>query len=92
MGQLEGPGHAPPDCTLRGPSLPRAFLVCLSYILRFAALPLALGSVYAIIPVAAGILVMVIRTNVEDTLLLGNLAGYKECAQNVRYRLLPPLW
>jgi protein-S-isoprenylcysteine O-methyltransferase Ste14 len=64
----------------------------LSYILKFAALPLALGSVYAIIPIAAGILVMAIRTKVEDTLLMGNLPGYKEYARKVRYRLFPPLW
>ncbi len=64
----------------------------LSYLMRFAALPLTLGSGYAIIPIAAGLLLIVIRTYVEDTMLMGNLPGYQEYARKVRYRLLPPLW
>jgi protein-S-isoprenylcysteine O-methyltransferase Ste14 len=64
----------------------------LSYILRFAALPLAIGSMYSLLPIAAGILLMIIRTNVEDALLMANLAGYKEYSRSVRFRLLPPVW
>ncbi len=60
--------------------------------MRFAALPLALGSVYAILPVADGILSIAIRTNVEEALLMGNLPGYEEFARNVKYRLLPLVW
>jgi protein-S-isoprenylcysteine O-methyltransferase Ste14 len=64
----------------------------LGYILRFTALPLVLGSVYAILPILIGILLIIIRTNIEDALLMGNLAGYKDYVKSVKYRLLPLLW
>jgi protein-S-isoprenylcysteine O-methyltransferase Ste14 len=55
-------------------------------------IPLALGSFWALIPaaVAAGVLVM--RTASEDRMLHNGLAGYKEYAGRVRYRLLPGVW
>lgn len=64
----------------------------LSCILRFTALPLGLGSVYTILPIAAGILVIAIRANVEYALLTRNLPGYREYARNVKYRLFPLVW
>jgi len=37
-------------------------------------------------------IIFIIRTGLEDKSLLGELKGYKEYAQKVRYRLVPFLW
>ncbi|MCG8695322.1 MAG: isoprenylcysteine carboxylmethyltransferase family protein [Minwuiales bacterium] len=56
------------------------------------ALPLALGSLWALIPglLASGLLVL--RTALEDATLKRELAGYEDYAARVRYRLLPGVW
>ena len=55
-------------------------------------LPLALGSFFALILSAAIIFVFLIRTSLEDNTLQKELPGYKEYAEQVRYRLIPGLW
>jgi protein-S-isoprenylcysteine O-methyltransferase Ste14 len=55
-------------------------------------MPLALGSYWALIPVAAGISVLVLRTKWEDQTLRNELQGYAEYASRVRYRLIPGVW
>lgn len=57
-----------------------------------AATPLILGSVWALIPGALGVLLLIIRTALEDKTLHEELEGYKEYAERVRYRLLPGIW
>jgi len=37
-------------------------------------------------------IVLVIRTELEDTTLQDRLEGYRDYAQRVRYRLLPGIW
>ena len=56
------------------------------------ALPLALGALYALIPAAATAALMVLRTALEDRTLRGELPGYAEYTERVRYRLVPGLW
>jgi protein-S-isoprenylcysteine O-methyltransferase Ste14 len=56
------------------------------------ATPLALGSLWALIPAALLIAVMVVRTALEDKTLQRELAGYMDYARQVRYRLLPGVW
>ncbi len=56
------------------------------------ATPLILGSVWALIPGVLGVLLLVIRTVLEDKTLQEELDGYKEYAGRVRYRLLPGVW
>ncbi len=53
---------------------------------------LALGSLWALIPVAVATLIIVVRTVLEDRLLQNELEGYKEYASRVRYRLIPGIW
>jgi len=64
----------------------------LAYILKFAALPVALSSVWAVGPVVAGIIALVVRTVIEDRVLLDGLPGYREYAARVRFRLVPGVW
>jgi protein-S-isoprenylcysteine O-methyltransferase Ste14 len=55
-------------------------------------LPLIAGSRAALIPALFTIIVIVIRTTLEDKLLLDHLPGYRDYSRRVRYRLLPPIW
>lgn len=55
-------------------------------------MPLALGSLYALIPAVLGAVLFVIRTYLEDKMLHEELPGYREYAQKTRYRLIPGIW
>jgi protein-S-isoprenylcysteine O-methyltransferase Ste14 len=56
------------------------------------ATPLILGSVWAFIPAGLAALLTVVRTALEDRILLEELDGYRDYAVRVRYRLLPGVW
>lgn len=56
------------------------------------ATPLALGSWWTFIPAALTVCFIVVRTALEDRTLQDELDGYKEYAQQTRYRLLPGVW
>lgn len=58
----------------------------------FLALPLILGSWYALIPFALYPVIMVIRIRGEEKLLTAELSGYEEYTRKVRYRLIPFVW
>ena len=64
----------------------------LGILVLFLCLGPALDSFYALIPGSAIGILFVIRTAKEDTMLQNELAGYKDYAQRVRYRLIPGLW
>ena len=57
-----------------------------------AAGPLALGSVWALIPGTLTSMLVIIRTALEDRTLQEELDGYREYARRVRYRLVPGVW
>jgi protein-S-isoprenylcysteine O-methyltransferase Ste14 len=61
-------------------------------ILQLLALPIAVGAWAALIPGAAGVAVFVIRAALEDRTLHEELPGYREYAQQTRYRLIPGVW
>ena len=54
--------------------------------------PLIIGSVYGLIPTGIAVILLIIRTSLEDKLLRRELSGYVEYTKRVRYRLLPGLW
>ena len=54
--------------------------------------PLALGSLWALIPAVLACMILVVRTILEDQTLREELAGYEEYAQRVKYRLIPGVW
>lgn len=64
----------------------------LAGILYTLSIPLIIGSLYTFIPVGIYVLLIVIRTLLEDRTLHKELNGYPEYAKKVRYRLLPWLW
>ncbi len=51
-----------------------------------------LGSLWALLVALASAIPMVIRTALEDRVLQSELPGYREYAQEIRYRLVPGLW
>lgn len=61
-------------------------------ILASLAPPLIIGSAHALIPAGIGIILVIIRTSLEDATLHNELNGYTEYASRVRYRLLPGIW
>ncbi|MBU0492854.1 MAG: isoprenylcysteine carboxylmethyltransferase family protein [Chloroflexi bacterium] len=61
-------------------------------ILSQLATPFLLGSPWAMIPSVASAALYVVRTYLEDKTLRAELPGYKEYAQQTRYRLLPGVW
>ena len=64
----------------------------LASILMFLAIPLVMGSWYALIPFALYPVLMVIRIKDEEKLLTAELAGYEEYKRKVRYRMIPFVW
>ncbi len=61
-------------------------------IFAFISQPLALGSLWALIPSVAIVILLVIRTYLEDITLQKELPGYADYARKVCFRLLPPIW
>lgn len=61
-------------------------------ILAHLALPLALGSYWALVPASLGALLFGIRTAHEDRVLSEQLDGYTEYQARVPWRLLPHVW
>ena len=61
-------------------------------IILYLALPLTLGSLIGLIPAASSIVILVIRTYLEDITLQKELPGYQEYAMKVKHRLLPGVW
>jgi protein-S-isoprenylcysteine O-methyltransferase Ste14 len=74
-----------PYAIVRHPGYVSGFLV-------FIGMPLALGSLWALIPAILLCLLLVVRTIWEDQTLREELAGYEEYTQRVRYRLIPGVW
>jgi len=56
------------------------------------AIPLFLDAAWAFLPAVFLVIVFVIRTSLEDKTLQDELAGYRDYARRVRYRLLPGVW
>jgi protein-S-isoprenylcysteine O-methyltransferase Ste14 len=53
---------------------------------------LSLGSLWALLPAVLVVVVLAIRTNLEDTTLQRELPGYAEFATRVRYKWIPGIW
>jgi protein-S-isoprenylcysteine O-methyltransferase Ste14 len=61
-------------------------------LLTYLAIPIFLDSSWAYLPTIFGIVIMVIRTSLEDRFLQDELGGYRDYVKRVRYRLLPGVW
>jgi protein-S-isoprenylcysteine O-methyltransferase Ste14 len=70
---------------IRHPGYASAILANLSF-------PFLLGSYWAQVPMVFVLVVIIIRTLLEDSTLQAELPGYRDYATRVRYRLLPGIW
>ena len=61
-------------------------------VIMMIGIPLALGSYWGLFFVLPGVLTLVLRIRDEESMLTQELAGYREYAQHVRYRLVPYFW
>jgi protein-S-isoprenylcysteine O-methyltransferase Ste14 len=61
-------------------------------VLQFLGSPIVLGSWWAGLIGLVCALLILLRTALEDRTLLSELAGYREYAARVRYRLVPGIW
>jgi protein-S-isoprenylcysteine O-methyltransferase Ste14 len=52
-------------------------------------MPLLLGSVWGMVPAAGVVLLVMVRTLLEDRALKNELPGYADYARRVRWRLVP---
>ena len=57
--------------------------------LFFYSVPLALGSLYALLPAVILTLLIIFRIIMEEKELRQNLPGYKEYCENVKHRIIP---
>jgi protein-S-isoprenylcysteine O-methyltransferase Ste14 len=74
-----------PYAIVRHPLYATSFFLC-------GGIPLALGSYWAFAPAGLGVVVLVVRTVLEDRMLQNELEGYRDYAARVRYRLVPGVW
>ena len=61
-------------------------------LLSYLATPVFLDAVTAFFPAAILLVLLVIRTSLEDRTLKERLEGYRDYAQRVPYRRIPGLW
>ena len=58
----------------------------------FLMMPLVLGSLYALIPMAFYPVIIIVRLKDEEALLTRELNGYEDYKKKVKYRLIPFIW
>jgi protein-S-isoprenylcysteine O-methyltransferase Ste14 len=61
-------------------------------ILPLPGIVLALGSVWTLIPAAVALIIVVVRTALEDRTPQEELPGYRDYSGVVRYRLIPGIY
>jgi len=61
-------------------------------IIMLFAMPIALGSRYALILSVFLSVLLIVRTYLEERTLMEELTGYAEYTEKVRYRLIPGVW
>ena len=64
----------------------------LGMIIQSLGFPLLFGSLWSIIPISLSILLILIRTSLEDKTLKNELKGYREYSGKTRYKLIPYVW
>ena len=74
-----------PYCWVRHPGYSGALL-------SYLATPFLLDSWWTLLPVLMALIVVVIRTALEDKALQEKLEGYTEYTHSVSYRLIPGIW
>ncbi|KQC14090.1 MAG: hypothetical protein APR63_06125 [Desulfuromonas sp. SDB] len=61
-------------------------------IITSLALPFMLDTVWALVPIVISVILLIIRTGLEDRMLQNELHEYKIYTQEASYRLFPGIW
>ena len=61
-------------------------------LIAYPSASLMLGSLWTLIPSVILMVLLVIRTKLEDDTLQAELEGYKAYTEKTRYRLIPWVW
>jgi protein-S-isoprenylcysteine O-methyltransferase Ste14 len=64
----------------------------LGMIISWTGFPLLIGSLWSIIPILIAIILLLIRTHLEDKTLQLELPGYSGYIQKTRFKLIPGIW
>ncbi len=64
----------------------------LGMIISWVGFPFLMGSLFSIIPSFAAIVLLLVRTKLEDEMLFNELPGYAHYVEATRYRLIPKVW
>jgi protein-S-isoprenylcysteine O-methyltransferase Ste14 len=64
----------------------------LGMIMGTIGVPLVFQSTWSLVPAGLCVVVLVVRTHLEDVLLTNELDGYRDYRQRTRFRLVPGLW
>ena len=64
----------------------------LGSIIQSIGFPLFFGSLWSIIPISLSIILLIVRTNLEDKTLKNELTGYTAYCYKTRYRIVPYIW
>lgn len=64
----------------------------LGMLISLLALPLLTGAFWSLIPVSVSVLLLFVRTYLEDKTLEEELPGYPEYMEHTRKRLIPGIW
>lgn len=63
-----------------------------SSVIMVIGMPLALGSYWGLLIVVPTLVLLAVRINDEERMLVDELAGYEHYRQQVRYRFMPYVW
>ena len=61
-------------------------------IIQSLGFPLLFGSLWSIIPISLSIILLIVRTDLEDKTLKNELKGYIEYSKKTRYKIIPYVW
>lgn len=64
----------------------------LGSVIQALGFPLLFGSLWTIIPIGLLLILLIIRTNLEDKTLTNELKGYPEYSDKTRYKIFPYVW
>jgi len=64
----------------------------LGSIVQSLGFPLLFGSLWSIIPISISIILIIIRTSLEDRTLKNELKGYPEYSKKIGYKIIPYIW
>lgn len=64
----------------------------LGSVIQLIGFPLIFGSLWSIIPVIISMVLIILRTYLEDKTLKSELTGYTEYSKQIKFKLIPLIW